>query len=540
MEPACRPTAGASRGSRTTWLVVAATLFLALSVAGARQAMSVLRITVTLVDADGRAVPVPRHALLVSDNPPTGTPRRVVTGLDGTASVRVPPGNYTVESDRPLAFQGREYVWTRTLDVAAGADTVVALTAESAEVGPVTAASAPPPGRGADISDALVLWQDSVVALWTPTTAASGVVVDARGLVVTNQQVVGAATAVEVQLTREIKVRGRVLAADRANDVAVVWIDPAAVAAMKPVPLGCGQTAAPLANGQEVVALGVPPGQGLRVTYGAVSRVASRTMIAELSLPRGSAGGPVFAAGGRLVGLTSFIAEKEGIPDEESRVVRVDAVCDVVASAAPKMTGAAPPDAVRLPVEPSRALTEDVLADAAKLRAGSLGPYQASSTDFDVAFLTPVQAYAGTRATMDFANWHDYVAGLPPVLLVRVTPKQSEKLWATVARGMARLQGVALPPITHFRSGFARLRARCGDAEVTPIHPFLLERRVSETDAIHEGLYVFHPSAFGPHCGAVTLELFSDKAPDTADPVVVAPAVVEQIWRDFAPFRALE
>jgi hypothetical protein len=287
------------------------------------------------------------------------------------------------------------------------------------------------------------------------------------------------------------------------------------------------------------VALGLPPGNSLRSTYGAVSRVASRAMIAELSLPRGSAGGPVFAAGGRLVGLTSFIGEKEGTPDEESRVVRADAICDSVVSATAKMTGA-PPDGTRLPVEPTRALAENALAAATKGRAGSLGPYQATSAGFDIALLTPVQAYAGVRGAMDFANWHDYVAGLPPVLLLRVTPKREEGFWTKVARGLVLTQGVALPPITRFVSGFTRLRALCGPAEVVPIHPLLIERRVSATDAIHEGLYVFDPAALGPHCGTVTLELFSDKAPTVADPAVIDPAVVQQIWQDFAGYRALE
>jgi hypothetical protein len=126
------------------------------------------------------------------------------------------------------------------------------------------------------------------------------------------------------------------------------------------------------------------------------------------------------------------------------------------------------------------------------------------------------------------------------VLLVRVTPKREEGFWTRVARGLVMTQGVVLPPITRFVSGFTRLRALCGTAEVTPIHPFLLERRVSETDAIYEGLYVFDPGAFGPHCGTVRLELFSDKTPATADSAVVAPAVLEQIWRDFEAFRALK
>jgi hypothetical protein len=180
-----------------------------------------------------------------------------------------------------------------------------------------------------------------------------------------------------------------------------------------------------------------------------------------------------------------------------------------------------------------------VLEGAAKRRAGSLSPYRAVSADFDIAFITPVVAYAGLQS-MDFGNWHDYVADTPTVLLVRVTPKQVENFWTTVARGAARLQGLALPPITHFKSGFARLRALCGGAEITPIHPFLLERRISEREAVYEGLYVFDPGALGPHCASVEFELFSDKTPAKADRAAIDAVVIQQIWQDFAPYRALQ
>jgi hypothetical protein len=53
----------------------------------ARQA-TVLQIKVTVVDADQRERAIPRHALLISDNPATAAPRRVLTGLDGTARSR--------------------------------------------------------------------------------------------------------------------------------------------------------------------------------------------------------------------------------------------------------------------------------------------------------------------------------------------------------------------------------------------------------------------------------------------------------------------
>src|SRR5262245_59353428 len=102
------------------------------------QDLVVLHIKVVLLDADQKPAPVPRHALLVSDNPSSTVPRRVVTGLDGTAELRLRPGNYTVESDRPVAFLGKAYQWAQTLDIAAGRDAQLELTAANAEVGDVT------------------------------------------------------------------------------------------------------------------------------------------------------------------------------------------------------------------------------------------------------------------------------------------------------------------------------------------------------------------------------------------------------------------
>ena len=176
---------------------------------------------------------------------PARRPGAIVTALDGTADVRLRPGNYTVESDRPVAFQGKAYQWTQIVDIVAGRDAVLELTADNAEVEAAAAATASAAPLEADPSFLLPQWQDSVVALWTPTTHASGFVVDAKGLIATNQRVIGAATSVEVQLTPAVKVAARVLAADPARDVAILWIDPKVAAAVRPVPLGCAQAAKP-------------------------------------------------------------------------------------------------------------------------------------------------------------------------------------------------------------------------------------------------------------------------------------------------------
>jgi len=161
------------------------------------------------------------------------------------------------------------------------------------------------------------------------------------------------------------------------------------------------------------------------------------------------------------------------------------------------------------------------------------------ATDFDIALITPIHLYAAQnrQAQMDFKNWSDYVSELPPVLLVRVTPKLAEGFWTKVARGAAQTQGIAVPPIMRPKAGFSRLRAFCGETEVTPIHPFKLEQRLSPTEAIFEGLYVFDPGAFPPACGGVRFMIYSEKEPEKADTRIVEPRVVEQIWQDFAPLR---
>jgi hypothetical protein len=208
-----------------------------------------------------------------------------------------------------------------------------------------------------------------------------------------------------------------------------------------------------------------------------------------------------------------------------------------MASAEKKMSEVMPPDAMHLPLDaPPVAVT--ALNEAVKNRAGSLTPYAMSTTDFDVAFITPVHTYGARdqvqRPVMDFGSWSEYLADYPRALLVRVTPRMAEGLWAKVARGAAMTQGMALPAMKRLKSGFLRMRAFCGTTEVTPIHPFIVEHRISETRVIDEGLYVFDPSELGTTCSAVKLTLYSEDAPEKGDTRVVDQKVVEQITRDFA------
>ena len=535
-----------------------ATLVFAIPRSGAIQALSVLHIKVVLVDAERKAAPVPRHALLVSDNPSSAPPRRIVTRLDGTADVTLRPGSYTIESDRPIVFQGKVYQWTQMVDVVAGRDALLELTAENADL--ETNTSTAVNSGGADPSSLLIQWQDSIVALWTPTTRASGFLFDERGLIATSQRIVGTASSVEVQLTPAVKVAANVLAADSVRDVAVLWIDPRVLDSVRPIPLPCAQPAKVVAEGQELLAMGVPLRGQKRIDSGTVSRLEAQSILSDLILATGSAGGPVFSAGGEVIGITTVASPEDEANRVSSRVVPLTEACAVTASADKTMKDAKPPAAAHLPVEPAKPFPLDALKEIVPRRAGNLLPYQMSSSDFDIAFITPVHSYGAqyqteqarererrsgsrdatpplVRPLMDFSNWSEYVEDFPPVLLIRVTPKLVERFWTTLARGAARTQGLSLPPIKHFKSGFSRMRAFCGEAEVTPIHPFKLEQRVSESEAIFEGLYVLDPGALGPQCATVKFMLYSDKEPAKGDTRVVDPQIVQQIWQDFLPWR---
>ena len=83
------------------------------------------------------------------------------------------------------------------------------------------------------------------------------------------------------------------------------------------------------------------------------------------------------------------------------------------------------------------------------------------------------------------------------------------------------------------------MRAFCGETEVVAIHPFVIERQLSETAAIREGLYVFNPGALGPQCGSVKLVLYPEKDPEKGDEKVIDPTVIQQVWQDFTPYRGV-
>jgi trypsin-like peptidase len=532
--------------------------FLAVVAVSAQAGQGTLRIKVTLADTMQAPTPVQRHTLLVSDNPPSAEPRAIVTAADGTVILTLQPGSYIVESDRPVVFGGRAYQWTQVVKIVAGRDLSLDLTAENAEIVPLEMVPPPTPPSASRDDPLMGKYQESVVAVWSPTARASGFVVDSRGLIATDGRAVGTATVVEVQLTPTVKVPASVLLSERARDVAIVRIDPSLVATRPALALACPPSRAPsLEDDQAIASITVPHEGEKALVRGEVTGLQPRRVETDLRLPFGGIGGPVFNDAGAIVGLTSMAVDPDSRPDEAAIVPTVF-ICEALAASLPMVPSAPPPAATQLPVDPARRFPASALENARPGTTPNAAVPVMSSADFDIAFITPPmvhrarqragwtggqsgrspEAEARLGRLTEFGAWSDYFTSLPAVLVVRVTPKMVEGFWKRLGREAARTQGAELPPFKDFKTSFRQMRATCAGIDVTPIHPFVLEHRMTDKNVIREGLYVFDPDAFGPQCGTVTLSLYSEAQPERADTLTPTRAVIDQIWNDFAPYRA--
>ena len=504
---------------------LAASLALLLTVAG--QDAGLLRVRVVLTDASGVATPIPRLVLLVSDDPPTDEPRRVRTTADGTIELKLAPGSYVVELDEPVAFRGKAYTWTQIVKVAAGRDTALDLTAANAEA----AAGA---RINADSATLLTTWRDSVVEIWTPTTHASGFVIDAaKGLIATSHHGLANATSVEVQFTlgkERFKVPGQVIVSERDPGAAVVRVDPGAVSAMRAIDLGCAAASWPTVNFKDVInTITASMLAGKEVSDGLVTRTTSQAVFSDMRVGSDSEGGPVFAESGALLGISAIDDDKDNRGRwNEVWVVPAERACGVVATAIKKIADATAPTGTRLPLEPATPAVQ-----LARPAGPAPQPPMVSASSFDITLLTPAQVNDNTKGQSglrgDVGNWSQYVRDVGQVLLVRVSPRFEESVLKMLARGAAATQGMAIPPLKSFTANFLRLRAYCGDAEVAPIHPFVIEHEVSGRSPIREGLYVFERDAFGPHCPAVRFSMFSEKDPQRGDTKAIDPKLFDQL-----------
>jgi Do/DeqQ family serine protease len=147
----------------------------------------------------------------------------------------------------------------------------------------------------------------------------SGVIIDAAGIIVTNDHVIRGASAIHVVLADGRQLEAEVIGSDADNDLAVLR-----VASKSPLPAAKLGTSSDLMIGETVIAIGSPLGLAKTVTAGVVSAT-GRTFRAEertyndfvqtdAAINPGNSGGPLLNVVGEIIGInTAIIASAQGI-----------------------------------------------------------------------------------------------------------------------------------------------------------------------------------------------------------------------------------
>ena len=145
--------------------------------------------------------------------------------------------------------------------------------------------------------------------------AGSGFLIDMDGHIVTNNHVIQNADRVRVSFQDRTSVDAEVLGTNPANDLALIKVDPEAVANISPLTLGDSDSLRP---GQLAIAIGSPFGLGGSVTVGVISGV-DRTINSDIARPisgvvqtdalinPGNSGGPLLNRDGDVVGINTAI-----------------------------------------------------------------------------------------------------------------------------------------------------------------------------------------------------------------------------------------
>jgi len=144
----------------------------------------------------------------------------------------------------------------------------------------------------------------------------SGVIVDARGIIITNNHVVANATSILVTLTDKRRFTAKLLGTDPASDLAVLKIDSA-----KTLPVMQWADSDKARVGDIVLAIGSPFNLSSTVTQGIISAKGRRDLgitaiedflQTDAAINPGNSGGALVDINGNLVGINSAILSKSG------------------------------------------------------------------------------------------------------------------------------------------------------------------------------------------------------------------------------------
>jgi S1-C subfamily serine protease len=525
------------------YLLTALLVFVPLSSAAPQAELVNVKLRVLIVDKDLNQKPVPFYVVSLRDKANASSSTELKTDLDGKAEKQLAAGRYSITAAKPMELGGKRFTWNFELQIA-GAEQYIDLTNDNAKVEEIATTPAPSGeskssnGAGSgDLSALFDRFKNSVFTVHSEAGTGSGFLVDSAGLVVTNNHVVQSSNYLSVQFDQKRKVPARLISSNADKDVAVLWVDPTAFHEAVVAPLLPDETSKRVVVGERVFTIGNPLGREKVLTTGVISKVEKDAITSDININPGNSGGPLFTLSGQVAGITTA-----GLRTLAS-IVPVENVRPLVDQARKEIIGGAPPHPTLLPVEPVEMFPADALRAMLQQEKLDTKPYFFDAGEFQVAIYTPPVNFflrhedemaaarkAAKRSGGDASQAKPPASALEdaqdyrPVLVVRVRPKFGAFFKV------------------RFKNGFTSMRLLCGGKEVTPVEPGrgeyeLMNMRGKTVDTTFQGRYIYLPDAVSPACGGVTLEIFSEKDPNTPVSKAIDAATVERVWADFDAYR---
>jgi len=499
-----------------------------------------VNLQIILVDRDLNQKPVPWfHVRLRRKDSQNPQVFELKTKLDGKCEIAVPAGQYELATPRPINLEGRLYKWAMEVTLT-GTQENIELTNDNASVERVSSGSENPANvsdEGSNLSLLFERLKRSTVTVRTDGHEGSGFLVDPAGLVVTNNHVVEFSRYLAVLFDQKHKVTARLLAASPGKDIAVLWVNLKAFPEAVIAPVVPSEATSQVVVGERVFTIGSPMGREKVLTSGVISKVEHTSIVSDININPGNSGGPLFNLRGEVTGITS--AQMHLL----ASIVPIDDARPVIERARRQLSGASPPSAELLPVEPDDFFPADALLSLLRHHQRmDVRPYFLTAGEFRVEMLTPpIRYYVYNKDDIQaqqkgrkHSHEDSQQVELPervleeaqeyqPTIIIRVVPKH--RFWNR-----------------QFKDSFRGLRLLCNGKEVPPIDPGRSHYELRDSDdhakgAATEGFYSYQPDAISPNCSSVKLEIFSDKAPRTPITKSLDSLTVERVWADMEPYR---
>jgi serine protease Do len=152
---------------------------------------------------------------------------------------------------------------------------------------------------------------------YTESVAGSGILIDDKGYIATNNHVVESADSIYIELANGRTFSANIVGTDPLSDLAVIKID------ATDLPHAQWGDSSSLSTGEWVLAIGNALGEGITVTQGIVSRLNESVNVEGITLygliqttaavNPGNSGGPLVNMSGEVIGITSIKIVASGV-----------------------------------------------------------------------------------------------------------------------------------------------------------------------------------------------------------------------------------